>query len=211
MNALVITFVVVGIFLVLVGVAMLFVRIQTDTVGARPIFQGPGRIMVQGPVGLVIIVIGVVCLSFSGISYRMNGNNGSQSRVPNHTSSKRLGLTAALTGPTDGTQVSRSQGFTASGVEASLGAYTIWILDYDGGYTVDQEAAVAGGRWSAIDQPLGDSSNRLPYSLTMVAALANPSCAATLAKLNEGNNDYSAQLPAGCRLFGQVIVDVTRP
>jgi hypothetical protein len=76
---------------------------------------------------------------------------------------------------------------------------------------VDQKAVTTGGRWSAIDQPLGNSSNRLPYSLTMVAALANPSCASTLTKLNKSpNSDYTVQLPAGCKLFGQVTVDVTR-
>jgi heme/copper-type cytochrome/quinol oxidase subunit 2 len=106
MNALVITFIVVGIFLILVGVAMLLVRVQIDTEGSKPIFQGPGRIMVQGPVGLVIIVIGVVCLSFSGISYRVNQNNNS----PNPSPSPRpqpisLRPTARLTSPTAGTHV----------------------------------------------------------------------------------------------------------
>ena len=84
-------------------------------------------------------------------------------------------------------------------------------MDYDGGYTVDQEAAIAGGRWSATDEPLGDASDHLPYSLTMVAALATPSCAKILTQTNATSNDYLEQLPAGCSLFGEVTVNVTTP
>jgi len=99
----------------------------------------------------------------------------------------------------------------AKGTASSLGSNSVWILDYDGGYTVDSRASITDGRWAAIDQPLGDASNHLPYSLTMVAALANPACAAVLTRLDAGSNDYTNSLPQGCKLFGQVTVNVTRP
>jgi len=228
MNALVITFIIVGVFLVLVGVTLLVVKIQVDSdSGFKPIFQGPGKIMVSGPVGLVVIVIGVVCIGFSAVSYKINGSNASANSTPTPSNSVATASTttpapiagspspgkliAALTSPADGTKVSRSQGFTAHGTASPVGTDTIWILDYSGGYTVDQKAVLINGRWSALDQPLGGSSDRLPYSLTMVAALANPTCAARLTHVNETKNDYMTHLPAGCQLFGQVTVSVARP
>jgi hypothetical protein len=225
MNALATTLVAVGIFVVLVGVVLLVIKVQTsDSDTFKPIFQGPGRFMVSGPVGLVVIVIGVFCIVFSIVSYRVaaSGNSANPAPSPTHPivtptlspapdSSSFPTPVAALTSPVDGAQVSRANGFTARGTESSLGSDTIWILDYDGGYTVDQNAVVTGGRWSASDYPLGDSSNHLPYNLTIVAALADPACATKLTKTNETNNDYLAQLPAGCAVFGQVTVDVTRP
>jgi hypothetical protein len=214
MNAFSITTVVVGIFLIVVGVALLVIKVQkSESESFKPIFQGPGRIMVSGPVGLVVIVIGVFCLIISAAAIRADGDS-SITPISDHShgSSSAVGRPSAkLLQPVDGSQVSRSHGFTASGSEASLGSETIWILDYDGGYTVDQEAAVAGGHWSATDQPLGDSSNHLPYGLTMVATFADPTCAKKLAHLNEGNNDYTSELPAGCKLFGEVTVNVTKP
>src|SRR5262249_32209118 len=97
---------------------------------------------------------------------------------------------ATLKTPTKGTKVSRSKGFTATGTASSLGSDTVWILDYDGGYTVDQEAKVNGGQWSAADYPLGDPSDHLPFPLTMKAVLANPHCATRLNKLSSSKNDY---------------------
>jgi hypothetical protein len=218
MNALAIALVAVGIFLVLVGVVLLVIKVQaSDSHTYRPIFQGPGRFMVSGPVGLVVIVIGVFCLAFAGVSSKVSGSNNSADPAITPTLSPIPGSPSptmpvgTLTSPVDGARVSRFNGFTARGTVSSLGSNTIWILDYDGGYTVDQKAVVAGGHWSASDHPLGDSSNHLPYNLTMVAALANPTCAAKLTKTNETSNDYLNQLPAGCKLFGQVTVNVARP
>ena len=213
-NAFSVTMVIVGIFLILVGVALLVIKVQTsESEVFKPIFQGPGRIMVSGPVGLVVIVIGVFCLIISAAVIRTANSNNSPSG--DHHSQISVSAhsrpSAKLLEPLDGTQVSRSRGFTASGSAVSLGSETIWILDYDGGYTVDQEAAVAGGHWSATDSPLGDSSNHLPYGLTMVAALADPACASKFTRLNEGNNDYISKLPVGCKLFGEVTVDVAKP
>jgi hypothetical protein len=118
---------------------------------------------------------------------------------------------ATLSYPSDGTKVSRQRGFIATGAAASLGPYTVWILDYDGGYTVDQEAKIVAGQWSATDQPLGDSSDHLPYDLTMVVALANPHCAARLTQIGSTRNDYTQSLPDGCRIVGQVTVNVSKP
>jgi len=208
-NGVTISFIVAGSFLILVGVVLLIIKIQPSD----SLFQGPGRIMVSGPVGLVVIVIGVVCLGLSVASSRVNNNNSNPNNTtsPTPTPATTHRMSATLTSPSDDTSVSRSQGFTASGTEAFLGSDTIWILDYNGGYTADQPAAIAGGRWSAVDQPLGYSSNHLPYKLTMVAVFANRACAKVLTRLSNSPNDYTARLPAGCTPFGQVIVNVTRP
>ena len=116
---------------------------------------------------------------------------------------------AVLQSPGNGALVSQSQGFIASGKAASLGPNTIWILDYDGGYTVDQEAAVYSETWTAVDRPLGDSSDRLPFSLTMRAVVANPHCAEILSQINSTSDDYIQNLPDGCKIIGQVTVKVS--
>jgi hypothetical protein len=118
---------------------------------------------------------------------------------------------ATLKSPTNNALVSRSQGFTATGKAAALGPSTIWILDFDGGYTVDQEAVVSSGNWSATDKPLGDSSDHLPYFLTMRAVVANPQCAGILAAVSSTSDDYIQNLPAGCKVIGQVTVKVSQP
>jgi hypothetical protein len=211
MNGSSLTLVVVGIFLILVGVVLLVVKVQTAE-SFKPIFKGPGRIMVSGPVGLVVIVIGVFCLLVAAAVFKpaRSGNNTASSSSPTASSPNLNEISPVLTSPSNGTRVSKSRGFTASGTTAYLGSDTIWILDSDGGYTVDQQAVVSGGRWSAVDQPLGDSSDHLPFDLTMVAVLANPPCAAKLTRIGDTNNDFIAQLPPGCNLFGRVMVDVAR-
>lgn len=118
---------------------------------------------------------------------------------------------ATLTSPNNGVKVSKRDGFVARGTVASLGSYTVWILDYDGGYTVDQEAVVTAGLWSATDQPLGDPSDKLPYNLTMVAVMANPYCADRLSRIQSTSNDYTLNLPGGCKIVGRIIVDVSKP
>jgi hypothetical protein len=121
------------------------------------------------------------------------------------------GPVVTLTAPTTGTSVSRSQGFIATGKALSLGSYTVWILDYDGGYTVDQEGVVANGLWSAVDKPLGGSSDQLPYYLAMRVVIADQECATKLQATNSTTNDYLTQLPAGCKVITGVTVDVTKP
>jgi uncharacterized membrane protein len=212
MNGPSLTLIIVGIFLILVGVVLLVIKVQTSESEAfKPIFQGPGRIMVSGPVGLVVIVIGVFCLIISaGIFKTAESGNPASSPTQSSMAPSPHRILATLTSPADGTRVSKSQGFTASGTTTYLGSETIWILDSSSGYTVDQEAVVTGGRWSAVDQPLGDSSDHLPFGLTMVATLANPACAAKLTKISNTRNDFLAHLPAGCKPFGQVTVSVAK-
>jgi hypothetical protein len=118
-----------------------------------------------------------------------------------------------LTYPNNGQLVERSSGFVASGaVPSALWPDTIWILDHGKEYIVDTEATVRGGNWSAPDYPLGDSSNILPYDITVVAVLANRECASRLSALDQtGSGDHTPDLPAGCTQFGQVTVSVARP
>jgi hypothetical protein len=118
-----------------------------------------------------------------------------------------------LTWPTERYEASRSQGFVASGaVPAALWPDTIWILDHGSEYIVDTVATIRSGKWYAPDGPLGDSSNSLPYKLTMVAVLANPDCASRLSALDKTvAGDHTPHLPPGCRQFGQVTVTVSKP
>jgi hypothetical protein len=123
----------------------------------------------------------------------------------------QTGPVVTLSSPITGTNVSRSQGFIATGRAESLGTYTVWILDYDGGYTVDQEATLASGQWSAVDKPLGDTSDHLPYYLTMRVIIGNHKCAARLQQVSSTNNDYIPQLPDGCKYVSGTTVHVTKP
>jgi hypothetical protein len=127
------------------------------------------------------------------------------STIPNVSSSS-----ATLTYPGKDMQVSRKQGFTAGGTYSSLGSDTIWILDHTDVYYVDTEATLAGGNWSASDQPLGSPSDQLPFPLTMVAVLANPDCARHLSALGHSVSNSTPQLPLGCTQFGQVTLNVSR-
>lgn len=184
-------------------------------------------VTVQGSTGISIIALGLLCLAGGAyLSYRTSSTQSSatpatsptsnSSPTPNPPSSPRHtsdanGLLATLQYPHNGTNVSRSQGFVARGTALHLGTTTIWILDHSGGYTVDQKALISAGSWSATDQPLGDSSNHLPFNLNMVAVFADTTCAQRLKHVISTSNDYMNHLPAGCQIFGQVTVNVSRP
>lgn len=116
-----------------------------------------------------------------------------------------------LRSPAAGTDVSRSKGFIASGEARSLGLDTVWILDSHGSFTVDSKAKIVAGKWSAPDRALGDSSQHLPFGLTLAAVLADPRCASRLEQVLFSTNDYIARLPAGCSVFAQVNVRVALP
>ena len=173
-------------------------------------------VIVQGPAGMGIIVLGLFSLAGGAYLSMKTPQGPTKTPIPapvptiSHTPN-RTGPLATLKYPRDGTDVSRQEGFVARGTASSLGSYTIWILDYDGGYTVDQKAIVSNATWSAIDRPLGSSSDRLPYNLTMVAVFADPPCAHRLMQVNSTENDYMNHLPAGCKIFSQVTVNVSKP
>ena len=120
------------------------------------------------------------------------------------------GPTVRLTVPSAGTAVPQAKGFTAEGTVSGLGNDTLWLTDYDGGYTVDNEATVnLDGTWSASDSDLGSSSEALPFSLTVRVILADTQCAATLQATSNTNSDYLTGLPGGCTVVGEVTVRVT--
>jgi hypothetical protein len=123
-------------------------------------------------------------------------------------------LKVTLTYPPNGTKVSRSVGFTASGpIIGPLGTYTVWLLDHPSiGYVVDVKASVSNGRWTATDRPLGGPRDQLPFKLTVVAVLADAECANTLAQLASSvSGDITGELPAGCAPVGKTTVNVARP
>ena len=117
-----------------------------------------------------------------------------------------------LVAPTSGTEVSQAKGFTAEGTVSGLGNDTIWLTDYNHGYTVDDEAIVnSNGTWSASDSDLGKPGEVLPFSLAVRVILADTQCAATLQATSSTNSDYLTSLPGGCTVVGEVIVRVTKP
>lgn len=202
--------------LVLVVVAILgsgdFVKV---VIPALPVWARVCLGVLGSAVFALAFIPGIVVKGSSGAAV----NASSSSRPAQSAASTRAptsnptpsGPVVTLTMPTTGTRVSRSQGFIASGKALSLGSYTVWILDYDGGYTVDQEGTVANGVWSAVDRPLGDSSDQLPYYLTVRVVMADRGCAAKLQATNSTSNDYLTHLPAGCKVITGVTVHVTRP
>lgn len=197
----------VGLALILVGLILLVAKNQvTNSETSKPTLQGPANIVVTGPVGLILIVIGVGCLMLP--AYRVSRNDAP---TPPHVTPSMDVPSATLDHPVEGSVVSRSKGFSASGSVTSSGHYTVWILDYDGGYTIDQQAVITADKWSAVDAPLGDSSDHLPFDLTMVAILATPDCAIRLAEISATENDYTNSLPDGCTIFGRRTVSVSRP
>lgn len=187
---------------------------------------------VSGPWPIMMVVVGALMLVASGyLAVHTAGGSPSASSsqassVPASTVSATPPTTASaspttqgqpkvtLAYPPDGTQVSRSVGFTASGpIIGPLGTYTVWLLDHPSiGYVVDVKASVSNGRWTATDRQLGGPSDQLPFKLIVVAVLADAECANTLAQLNSSvSGDITGELPAGCALVGKTTVNVARP
>jgi hypothetical protein len=117
-----------------------------------------------------------------------------------------------LTAPSGGASVPEAKGFTAGGTVSGLGDYTLWLTDFDGGYTVDTEATVnANGTWTAGDSDLGNPGEAPPFSRTVRLIRADTNCAATLYATSQTTNDYLNNLPGGCTVVAQVTVRVTTP
>lgn len=118
-----------------------------------------------------------------------------------------------LEAPKNGTQVSESRGFTMTGSVSSLGADALWILDYNGGsnYIIDEPANIAlSGKWSAFDGPFGRPPDRLPFLVSVVLVVADPSCNVRLNQLsNAGRYDIS-NLPSGCKIVAEATVKVSK-
>jgi hypothetical protein len=192
-----------GAGLVIVGAALVVAAFfKPPPLGVNARAHGAG-LAFDLPPGVAVIAIGVFVLL-----------------LPLFTSATSPPKTSAPTGPAphvtfdspaDGAAVSRRRGFTARGTATALGRYTIWLLDYDGGYTVDDEAAVSDGKWTATDAPLGDETSRIPFTLEVRIVLADAACAGALAKLNATRDDYTAALPPGCAVVGSRTVTVSKP
>jgi hypothetical protein len=141
-------------------------------------------------------------------------SNGGGSPSPSISAPEPVvsGPIVRLTAPSAGASVPEAKGFTARGTVSGLGDYTLWLTDYDGGYTVDTEATVSGnGTWTAADSDLGSPGEVLPFNRTVRLIRADTSCAATLQATSNTNNDYLTSLPGGCAVVAQVTVRVTTP
>ena len=198
----------VGGFLVLMGVVSLTIGRSTSN---ESTLQGPWNITITGPVGLVLVLIGIICWIPSVYKAINNGHGNVRSTPASATPAATIeGVSLSFDGPSDGTDVSVSLGFKAGGRAEAIGSRSIWILDYDSGYTVDQKAVISTGRWSAVDAPLGDTSD-LPFNLTVVAVLANADCEKKLTQISATKEDYTDTLPDGCTIFGRRVLSVSRP
>lgn len=112
--------------------------------------------------------------------------------------------------PQKGQAVPQGKGFVATGTVRQLGNDTIWLTDYDGGYTVDNQASVdQNGTWTASDSDLGNAGQPLPFVLTARVILADAQCAAKLQAAENSNSDYLTSLPGGCTVAGHIAVQVT--
>jgi hypothetical protein len=142
----------------------------------------------------------------------INGSSSPQSPSSLPKEPVVSGPTVRLSYPTKGASVPQAKGFVAKGIVSQLGNDSLWLTDYDGGYTVDNEATVNGdGTWSASDSDLGNPGEALPFYLTVRVILADPQCAATLQATYNTNSDYLTNLPGGCTVVGGVTVHVTTP
>ena len=165
-----------------------------------------------------VIIAAIVTGTFNLLANH-NGPTPQPSRTAvSHSSSPRPSgrPSAKLTYPAGNTKVSRAKGFIARGIVEGLGANTIWILDHSAsGYYVDAEAATpknGNGAWSAMDRWLGNKSDHLPYSLTVVAVIATPQCKRQLRQIESQDLDTPlGTIPRGCLQFGKVTVEVYRP
>jgi hypothetical protein len=183
--------------------------------------EGPAGFKFEGGPGATILLGG---LAFAiGGGYLLNSHLSSSPApaptqaqtsqpAPPPSSSSEVVPFASVTYPAKGTQVSQKNGLTMGGTVASPGHFTIWILDHPSrnSYFLDREADVNAGEWSAVDRPLGEASDPLPYPLTVVAVLADPQCARSLNQIGQTATSHTTTMPAGCHQFGQVTVKVTR-
>jgi len=210
--------VIVGVFLILVGVSLLIVkRFQTSESDTnKPTLQGPmNTFAISGPAGLVVIVIGVVCIvlpTVIGVN-RSAGSSPSSisSPAPSSISSSARPTVSAVPSTSPGpvitvespthNLVSRRVGFVAKGSVSRLGAHTIWLFDYNGSdFYIDVKATVSsdGSRWSAADYPLGSASQSLPFEVTVLVVVATPECTSTLQAKVRSDETKLSKLPVGC-------------
>jgi hypothetical protein len=128
------------------------------------------------------------------------------------TFSSSSGPAVTLKSPAKGADVSRTKVFRVAGTSSHLGNATIWLTDYDGGYSVDDEATIySNGTWQAFDSNVGNQGQRLPFPMTLRVILADTQCAAKLQEAMNSTGDYLTALPGGCTVAGAVTVNVTTP
>ncbi len=169
-----------------------------------------------------LAVVGAVVTGLFSLANVVISNHDQTSPPPSpavtarasHSSS--VAPTFTMDYPPSGSHVSRRSGFTAGGaVTGPLGRYTIWLVDHPSyGYVVDVKATIKdrGSKWQAIDRPLGDSSDHLPYKRKVVAVLANPHCRLVLTRLDSSaSGNQTRELPLGCVPVWGITVNVTRP
>lgn len=168
--------------------------------------------------GALAVVGAVVTGVFSLVNVMISNSNQAppSSAVATVSPSSPAPPTFTMDYPRAGSHVSRQAGFTAGGtVTGPLGIYTIWLVDHPSyGYVVDVKATIQdrGLKWQAVDQPLGDSSDHLPYKRKVIAVLANPHCTLALTRLgSSAGGNQTRELPFGCIPVWGTTVNVTKP
>jgi hypothetical protein len=116
-----------------------------------------------------------------------------------------------ISSPRQGAAVPQAEGFIASGTSSGLGNDTLWLADYDGGYTIDNEATLnANGSWAVYDSDLGNTGQSPPFFLTARVIVADAQCATKLQATLNSSPDYLTGLPGGCVVAGAVTVNVSK-
>ena len=117
-------------------------------------------------------------------------------------------VVASFTAPRNGEHLRQTSGAHATGTVSGLDpTLSLWLFDYDGTYTIDQQAVVTGSRWSATSAPLGNAPT-FPHNATMKIVVATTSCSGTLTHDDAIGNSTLNSLPPGCATRGTVTVDV---
>jgi uncharacterized protein YjeT (DUF2065 family) len=160
---------------------------------------GPGSVGINVPVALCMVVLGVALVAGASPGSRwLDKQFGGSTAVPDDPASPSPSdVRVTVTTPTDRARVS-SDGFGVEGTVTGMRPdETLWLLDYDGGYSVDMMADVAGDTWTATDEQIGTGP------LTVVLVVATPPCADYLNSVGLSDGNYAPRLPRGCAVVAR--------
>jgi hypothetical protein len=111
-----------------------------------------------------------------------------------------------ISSPHAGALISGRAGVVVTGTAVGLGADTLWVFDYDEETRLyyrdtDEPLRVHNGRWSFLDQPIGETgTGDVGATFTIAVVRASPTCARTLRnKPPNAEGDITfGHFPAGC-------------
>jgi hypothetical protein len=212
--------------IILGGIGALIGLLRRGADAGRPVTLRTKVFSIAAPVGVFIIILGIVCLILPNTPLVSSSDPHPSTPPPTSASSGQIASrapspsaaptvpivpTVKITSPIAGTPVSESQGFVVVGTVSDLGGDTIWIVDYYDGYTVDDKATLlSGGTWRASDDNLEGNGYSPPFPVTTDAIIASPACAKALDRTEKSSDNSMDNLPVGCTIADQVVLEVNR-